>query len=293
MGYQCLEVLKEKKLQYPLVLSRGLMIIALLSVLFLTNCTIKLDYSNTPSQLSIGSIMTREIDSMDMVYIPAGTFTMGSKFSKDDAKPRHQIYLDAYWIDKYEVSNAQYARCVEAGICENLSVWSISGYKAYDSHSDIPEYNDYPVNSVNWYQAQAYCEWVGGSLPTEAQWEKAARGTDKRFYPWGNKIPTCKLANKDGCVDGGTSPVTDYQEGASPYGALNMAGNVSEWVTDWYKPYERERAKFPFCGNCKVIRGGSYLYGSNSEIRTYSRNGWTVSMSNVDIGFRCIYPVEP
>ena len=193
--------------------------------------------SKTPTRtpdlsFGIGSIMTRETDGMEMVFVPAGEFEMGGNDADawDDEKPAHTVYLDSYWIDKYEVSNAQYAKCVTAGDCTKPSY---TGSYTRSNYYGNPEYDDYPVIYVDWNQAKDYCQWAGGDLPTEAQWEKAARGTDGRAYPWGNESPTCQLTNFDQgsyenpnyCV-GDTSPVTDYEAGASPYGALNMAGNV-------------------------------------------------------------------
>ena len=252
--------------------------------------------SKTPTRtpdlsFGIGSIMIREEDGMEMVFVPAGEFEMGSDDGDSDEYPVRQIYMDAYWIDKFEVSNAQYARCVAAGVCsEQLYPGSNSGRDYYGN----PDYNNYPVINVTWEHAQTYCEWVGGNLPTEAQWEKASRGTDGRSYPWGEESPTCQLANfnvgNDNICVGDTNIVTAHESGASPYGALNLAGNVWEWVYDWYGPYKEGETRNPLelsTGFTKVFRGGSWE-DNNGDIRSANRSD--VSPSNVDgrIGFRCV-----
>ena len=171
------------------------------------------------AELSAGTMRINPIDEAEIVYVPAGKFLMGSESGDPDKSPEHEVYLSAYWIYKYEVTNAQYRLCIQAGECSG----DIENYPA----------NNYPVSDALWFHAENYCEWAGGRLPTEAEWEKAARGDEGRYpYPWGDGI-NCDLANFEKC-EAGVSLVGSYPEGASPYGALDMAGNVWEWVADRY-----------------------------------------------------------
>ena len=244
----------------------------------------------TPA-LGVGSIMIREADAMEMVYVPEGTFTMGSDDSDayEDEQPVRNVYLDAYWIDKYEVSNAQYEMCVEAGECTKPG--SSSSYTR-DSYYGNPEYDNYPVIRVDWNQASAYCAWAGGRLPSEAEWEKATRGPDGNKYPWGNENPSCNLANYDYCK-GDTTAAGSYPDGASYYGALDMAGNVWEWVNDWYGPYNANDTNNPTgasTGDFRVLRGGSWS-SDPRLIRSADRRGWYVPVRGSDYwGFRCVFP---
>jgi serine/threonine-protein kinase len=238
--------------------------------------------------LGIGSTLIREKDGMVMVFVRAGKFDMGSEVGYNEESPAHLVDLSAFWIDKYEVSNDQYAKCVDSGECtrpENLRNNSKASY--YGN----PTYDNYPVIHVTWMQADAYCQWAGGRLPTEAEWEKAARGSDSRTYPWGEESLTCNLANYSGCV-GDTRPVTDYERGASPFGALNMAGNVSEWVIDLYGSYSYGTAKDPtgpIVGSARVLRGGSWS-SRPQYIRAASRIGENPNNSENNVGFRCVFP---
>ncbi len=168
---------------------------------------------------------------MVLLYVPAGEFRMGSAGTEQDAQldeqPQHAVYLDAFWIDRTEVTNAMYAKCIQAGACQ--PPWQSSS-----SQFGNPRFANYPVAGMTWLRAKAYCEWAGRRLPTEAEWEKAARGTDGRLYPWGNAVPNSQLLNFDAAL-GNTVEVGSYPAGASPYGALDMAGNLWEWVADWYQ----------------------------------------------------------
>ena len=289
----------DKPWLFPLLIFLGLVMIAIIPSLVDSFSPVEPTQTPRPTQTpqptqAPQQIRTtiREIDGMEMVYVPAGEFSMGSESGDIDEKPVHTVYLDAYWIDKYEVSNGQYAKCVAAGDCTKPSYT-----KSYtrSNYYGNPEYDNYPVIYVNWNQAKDYCQWAGGELPTEAQWQKAARGTDGRIYiyPWGNERPDSRLANYDGNI-GDTSPVTDYEAGASPYGALNMAGNVREWVNDWYgsnyySTSPTRNPSGPSSGEYRVLRGGSWN-DSNRIIRAAYRNNNYPTDANGYNGFRCVLP---
>jgi formylglycine-generating enzyme required for sulfatase activity len=217
---------------------------------------------------------------MRLVYIPAGEFLMGSADSDGEAfsneKPQHRVYLDAYWIDRTEVTQGMYARCVAAGKCMQPDC----------SHGG----DNYPVVCMGWDDAAAYCAWAGRRLPTEAEWEKAARGMDGRKYPWGNRAPDSGLLNFNRNV-GNTTEVGHYPGGASPYGVLDLAGNVTEWVADWYAAnyYASSPSRHPSgpsSGKYRVLRGGSWAYDLLS-IRLAIRYGFPPDRQNDCGGFRC------
>ncbi|GEM_PF-448270 len=262
----------------------------------------------------------------EMIAIPAGPFQMGCdpenndgldcNYKSDNGLQLHQVTLDAYQIDKYEVTNASYAQCVAAGGCLPLENVSSATRAAYYGN---PEYAAYPV-IVDWERANAYCAWAGKRLPTEAEWEKAARGaTDTRPYPWGETSPTCDLANfggSDGCI-GDTTAVGSYPAGASPYGALDMVGNVWEWTADWWRSSYYEYSSLvnplgPVTGVYKVYRGGdwqSIVNPSDGYFHLYDEFSLSVSFrfrifqtfgevtlakhyQTDSIGFRCAAPEE-
>jgi len=233
---------------------------------------------------------TSEKDGMEMVYVPAGSFTMGSNSSEADTDeiPEHEVYLDAFWIDKYEVTNSQYAQCMAAGACAAPIITKSYTRTSYYGNS---EYDKYPVIYVSWYEAQAYCQWAGRQLPTEAQWEKAARGTDGRKYPWGNEKPTNKHSNF-GSLNKGTTDVGIYNEGQSPYGCFDMIGNVWEWVFDWYQEdyySSSDNEKNPsglLLGEKKVLRGGLWGF-SEKVLRVTYRDSDTPDTTGNSSGFRC------
>ena len=242
--------------------------------------------------LGIGATRVSAIDGMVSVYVPAGAFRMGS--TEDDAsalpyeRPQRDVILDAFWIDRTEVSNAQYALCLAAGRCRPLNSPNSGTRLGYFTD---PAYQDYPVIRVSWDDARRYCQWAGGRLPTEAEWEKAARGVEARRFPWGDDRPAPSRANFDRLV-GDTAAVDDYPEGASPYGALNMAGNVREWVSDWFQSdYYRDAARVnptgPATGQFRVLRGGSWL-SPVVEIRAARRTFAQPTNRDNATGFRCV-----
>jgi len=260
----------------------------------------------TPRLPTLGDTWTRSTDGMVLVYVPAGEFTMGSTEAQIAAAvalcvnagatqencetwigreaPAHPVYLDAFWLDRMEVTNAQYAGCVAAGACEAL-------YYADDSR-----YNgaSYPVVGVSWHDAVAYCEWAGGRLPTEAEWEYAARGPEGRIYPWGDAWER-GLANcaESLCADGyeRTAPVGSFPAGASWVGALDLAGNVWEWVADWYGEYPSGRQvnpTGPTSGQLRVLRGGSWRSVNGRYLRGAYRLRYEPANTVNYVGFRCV-----
>ena len=254
----------------------------------------------TPSAgLSIEPTMVSPVDGMVQVHVPAGVFLMGSAESDADAwghkSPQHEVYLDAFWIDRTEVTNGMYARCVDAGACQPPIVISGLGSWTRSSYYGNASYTDYPVIYVDWHQAEAYCAWTGRRLPTEAEWEKAARGVDGRSYPWGEGID-CARANFTGC-EGDTTRAGSYPAGASPYGALDMAGNVWEWVEDWYgsdyyTQSPRENPAGPSSGETRVSRGGAWDY-IPEFLRAAARLESDPTSYLFDLGFRCARGTSP
>jgi formylglycine-generating enzyme required for sulfatase activity len=266
----------------------------------------------TPTATSgIGSKTQSTKDNMIQVYVPAGTFLMGSRDSEisayDNEKPQHEVYLESFWLDETEITNSMYEGCVQAGACEPPS--SNASHKQASYYGN-PEYGNYPVVFVTWFQANTYCEWTGRRLPSETEWEKAARGIDGRLYPWGNQNVTGELANfadrntdadwADPLTDDGyqdTAPVGSYPDGASPYGALDMAGNVWEWVYDHYDAAyylipSGSNPGGPETGEARVIRGGSWYFHPR-DIRAAFRYGHAPAYVSCSGGFRCANSTTP
>ncbi len=221
-------------------------------------------------------------DGAAMVRVPAGPFVMGN----DEDSPRREVYTDAFYIDKFEVTVGRYAAFLKA-------MGSIRPPDGWDE-VDPSRHADLPVGGVDWRDAEAYCRWAGKRLPTETEWEKAARGSDGRLYPWGNRTADLQRANfantSPKAYDGGLTPIGAHPEGKSAYGAEDMAGNVAEWVGDWYSERFSEdvvrNPKGPDSGEQKVVRGGGRFdpdYRITATRRTYAKPETRAE----DIGFRC------
>jgi formylglycine-generating enzyme required for sulfatase activity len=215
-------------------------------------------------------------DGMPQVYIPAGTFFMGGfdVRAAPDEFPNRQVTLDSYWMDQLEVTNAMYQLCVSAGGCTLPQKFESQRRREYYNN---PEFKDYPVVYVTWGQAKAYCEWAGRRLPSEAEWERAARGNDMRTFPWGEDKPDYRFANFNFIVRD-TTRVGTYPLGASPFGIFDMAGNVAEWTNDFYNPRyyaigELTNPLGPLTSTnyLRVVRGGS-LGDAEVNIRVSKRS---------------------
>jgi formylglycine-generating enzyme required for sulfatase activity/tRNA A-37 threonylcarbamoyl transferase component Bud32 len=261
----------------------------------------------------IGSTQVSPKDGMVMIYIPAGEFLMGSDKTKDSQAdynelPQHKVYLDAYWIDVTVVTNAMFTAFFQASgyktdaekagwayvfVSKNGSWNQVNGADwrhPKGPQSNLQSLEKHPVVQVSWNDAQAYCQWSGRRLPSEAEWEKAARGVDGRIYPWGDAAPDPNKLNYNGVI-GDTTAVGSYPSGASSYGALDMAGNVSDWVNDWYSDtYYQQSPSInpigPTSGTYRVLRGGSW-YGSGRNARSAYRSWDTPDIRYGIIGFRC------
>ncbi|OGO36198.1 MAG: hypothetical protein A2Z03_10535 [Chloroflexi bacterium RBG_16_56_8] len=244
-------------------------------------------------------------DGMTQLYIPDGSLHMGALDvnAENDEQPAHLIRVDAFWIDQVEVTNGMYALCAAGGACRPPAKFNSDNRPSY---FDNPEFRDYPVVYVTWADAAAYCAWAARRLPTEAEWERAARGDDMRTYPWGDELPSQIYANFNNYV-GDTSRVGSYAAGAGPFGALDLAGNVWEWVADLYKAdYYAVSADANPSGPpekrglyMRVIRGGSfqderlnmrvsnrgYELGPNPTL--LPQDPVYAGRSSVKVGFRC------
>jgi formylglycine-generating enzyme required for sulfatase activity len=216
-----------------------------------------------------------------MVFIPGGAFKMGSETGQADEKPEHDVTLEAFLIDKYEVTNARYQACVDAGACVPPRSRSSFTRGAYFGN---PDFANYPVVFVNWEQADAFCAWEGKRLPTEAEWEFVASGGDDRIFPWGNDWDPLLVPNDD------TVEVGSLEGNQSPFGVYDLAGNALEWVADHYGPYSAEAIENPTGpedGTTKVRRGGSFGRSNRTNYTTTRRYRERPGFSVEDVGFRC------
>jgi len=268
--------------------------------------------AEAPPSASQGDTWIRPTDGMVMVYVPGGTFQMGSSDAQIEAvmalcdrypdeygkckldafeseSPQHAVTLEGFWIDRTEVTNAQYARCVADGACRASR---LAGQAAYGG-------DDLPVAGVPWQDAANYCDWAGGRLPTEAEWEYAARGSEGRIYPWGDKFD-CAGGNfwdsVTGCDDGypEPAPVGSFPGGASWCSALDMAGNAWEWVGDLYEAYSPDAQRNPTgpdSGSQRILRGGSWGY-TPAFVRTATRYPVPPAADYLAVGFRCAIPAD-
>jgi formylglycine-generating enzyme required for sulfatase activity len=242
--------------------------------------------------------------------VPAGEFSMGRNGGDDpDENPAHTVNLSEFWIDKTEVTNAMYAMCVTDGKCSppRKTSFYLSETTAIDNYYGSSQYADHPVVYVSWESANNYCTWTGKRLPTEAEWEKAARGTDGRLFPWGSDAPTCERAKSFDCPPTGAIKVGSLPSGVSPYGALDMVGNVWEWVADFYSEgtYLNSPAANPTgpssgnADNQHVVRGGG-SFTMSSKITDFSASARSFGnlvdnrpLAFFTTGFRCARSITP
>jgi len=228
-----------------------------------------------------------------MIPIPETTFTMGKKGARDGQGPAHQVSLTRYCIDRTEVTNEAFRECIAAGACKKPD---------YDEERCNPLHADrdeHPANCVTWENADAYCKWKKQRLPTEAEWELAARGKAGRRYPWGGGAPNKRRvhASTNGRWLTETAPVGSYPRGASPWGALDMSGNVCELVADFHGPYSKEKVHNPTGpekGFLHVCRGGSLNNRDGASLSaTFRRVGYSPGSTDELTGFRCAAPAQP
>jgi formylglycine-generating enzyme required for sulfatase activity len=222
------------------------------------------------------------VDGSTLIYIPEGEFQMGGGGNWDAV---HTVNLTSYWIQRTEVTDRMYSICAAKGACKAPAAPDTVMRMAASAFIDTP------IVGVTWDEAGAYCSWIGGTLPTEAQWEKAAAGTDHNPYPWGTSEPTCDLLNFNGCVG---SPVRGarYSDSGGPYGVLDMAGNVSEWVSDLYGyAYYHESPAVdptgPAKGDGRVVRGSNYA-SPPEDVPVWTRDSRAPGSGREDLGFRCV-----
>jgi len=220
----------------------------------------------------------------------------------DDERPGRSVWVDAFVIDRTEVRVADFARCVQGGGCaeQNLRGYQLEGggfVLSSKCNWRQPHRERHPMNCVSWTQALSYCEWAKKRLPTEAEWERAARGDDQRLFPWGDDPAGCSITvmaegGDDGCGNGGTWPVGAKARDVGPFGTFDMAGNVREWVADWYDPaYYRDgpdkNPRGPANGTRRVARGGGWGNVVGRFLRASAREGHDPKMRSIHVGFRC------
>lgn len=218
----------------------------------------------------------------EMVEIPAGPFAMGRDDGPDDEGPAHEVDLPTFYIELFEVTNAQFVAFVEdTGYTTDAEARGSSDWRAYVEGKD-----NHPVVKASWNDAKAYCEWTDRRLPTEAEWEKAARGPEGLLYPWGNAWDPEKANVKEAGYRG-TTPAGIFPDNVSPYGVHDMAGNVWEWTADWYQPYPGNTVPDEFYGEeFKVLRGGGW-FDEQDQVLATNRSSTSPEAANDDIGFRC------
>jgi formylglycine-generating enzyme required for sulfatase activity len=325
-------IIKAEKVGKPfyyakiLAVAAGILTISILLIVLGEKSLFALSFFSTPTSTELPLYEETNLtdgitdsEGVEMVLVPSGAFTMGStrndalaecnKYRSDcqrrwfeDEQPSHVLSLAAFYIDKYEVSNASYRACEEAGGCQPPDQ---TGSAIRSNYYNDPQFNHFPVIYVNWDMANSYCIWRGGYLPTEAQWEKAARGTNGNTYPWGNDFDAKRSNFCDiNCASGGayddsykdTAPVDSYPEGVGFYGSHNMAGNVWEWVADWYAVYPGGDLAgsnyFEPSEIYRVIRGGAWD-SSIDLLRTTNRDPRKPGVSTNNIGFRCAKDTDP
>lgn len=232
----------------------------------------------------------------DMVLIPAGVFKMGSRGDEGkvgfeigvDEMPQHEVPVGAFYLDRFEVTKAQYHRFIEAtGRPSPADPKDPEYYAWFDNRPPMGQ-EDHPVCYVNWEEADAYCRWVGKRLPTEAEWERAARGDDDRMWTWGNRFdPTrCNVRESDFAW---STPVGSFPDGASPYGVMDLCGNVAEWTASWYQPYPGSTLRRGAFGEqMRVARGGAWMLTAEPWSRTTNRNlAQPPDLRHRSLGFRC------